>query len=132
MGEAAKDQRASDSGTRPAASVVGRRADVRVALEVEVSDSSESNFFVRTSRDVSPPGLFVATWRRLAVGTPLFVAIELPGGRLLADGEVTWTQAIGDGVTPGLGIVLRDLAPEHRARIDEFCRQRTPLQVDLA
>jgi uncharacterized protein (TIGR02266 family) len=106
-----------------------RRADVRIALEVEVSLASDSHFFVGLSGDVSRGGLFVVTWRKLAVGTPIFVAIELPDGRLLADGEVRWMREMSDG--PGLGIAFTNMPEEDRRRIEVFCAQRAPLYFDV-
>jgi uncharacterized protein (TIGR02266 family) len=106
-----------------------RRADVRIALEVEVSLSSESHFFVGLSGDVSRGGLFVVTWRKLAVGTPIFVAVELPDGRLLADGEVRWARE--EAAAPGLGIAFTSLSEEDRQRIEVFCGQRAPLYFDV-
>jgi hypothetical protein len=104
---------------------------VRVALEVDVSLSSESNFFSDPSGDGSPGGLFVVTWRKLPAGTPLFVAIDLPDGRLLADGAVGWIRD-GEGGLPGLGIALVGLSHEDSQRIAAFCRQRAPLSIDVA
>lgn len=106
-----------------------RRADVRIALEVEVSLASESHFFVGLSGDLSGGGLFVVTWRKLAVGTPIFVAVDLPDGRLLADGEVRWARDAADA--PGLGIAFTSLSEEDRRRIEVFCAQRTPLYFDV-
>ena len=108
-----------------------RRADVRVALEVEVSLESESNFFVGLSGDVSRGGLFVVTWRKLSAGTRIFVAIDLPEGRLLADGEIRWVREAAEAVTPGLGITFIGLSDEDRQRIDAFCACRAPVYVDV-
>lgn len=122
--------RSSPSGIRRAAAEE-RRADVRVALEVEVSLSSESHFFVGISGDVSRGGLFVVTWRTLEVGTPIFVAVDLPDGRLLADGEVRWAREAVDGASPGLGIAFTGLSEAERCRIDSFCADRAPLYFDV-
>lgn len=120
----------SPSGIRRAAGQE-RRADVRVAIEVEVSLSSESHFFVGLSGDVSRGGLFVVTWRKLPVGTPIFVAVDLPEGRLLADAEVRWVRDAADGVSPGLGIAFTSISEEDQRRIDTFCAQRAPLYFDV-
>lgn len=104
---------------------------MRVALEVDVSLSSESHFFVGLSGDVSRGGLFVVSWRKLPVGTQLFVAIDLPDGRLLADGEVRWTREAADGVSPGLGIAFTGLTDDAQRRIDAFCAERAPLYFDV-
>jgi uncharacterized protein (TIGR02266 family) len=108
-----------------------RRAGVRVALEVEVSLESDSNFFVGLSGDVSRGGLFVVTWRKLAVGTGIFVAIDLPEGRLLVDGEIRWVREATGGGTPGLGIAFMGLSEQDRQRIGAFCARRRPLCVDV-
>jgi len=128
LGNPAPGPRSSPSGTRRA---IGheRRADVRIALEVEVSLASESHFFVGLSGDLSGGGLFVVTWRKLAVGTPIFVAVDLPDGRLLADGEVRWVRDASDA--PGLGIAFTGLSEEDRRRIEVFCAQRAPLYFDV-
>lgn len=130
MTDATPGARSSPSGIRRA---VGneRRADVRVAVQVEVSLVSESNFFVGLSGDVSHGGLFVVTWRKLPAGTPIFVAIDFPEGRLLADGAVRWVREAAEGVTPGVGIAFIGLSDEARRRIDDFCAQRAPLYVDI-
>lgn len=104
---------------------------MRVAIEVEVSLSSESHFFVGLSGDVSRGGLFVVTWRKLTVGTTIFIAVDLPDGRLLADGEVRWVRDPADGVSPGLGVAFTGISEEDRRRIDAFCAQRAPLYFDV-
>lgn len=122
--------RSSPSGTRRIVAEE-RRADVRVALEVEVSLSSESHFFVGLSGDVSRGGLFVVSWRKLPEGTPIFVAIDLPDGRLLADGEVRWVRDIVDGASPGLGIAFTSISEADQKRISTFCAERAPLYFDV-
>lgn len=104
---------------------------MRVAIEVDVSLSSESHFFVGLSGDVSRGGLFVVTWRTLPVGTPVFVAIDLPDGRLLADGEVRWARDVADGASPGLGVAFTGVSEQDRGRIAAFCAQRAPLYFDV-
>jgi uncharacterized protein (TIGR02266 family) len=130
MTHATTATRSSPSGIRRAAGNE-RRGDVRVAVEVNVSLESESNFFVGLSGDVSRGGLFVVTWRKLPAGTAIFVAIDLPRGRLLADGEVRWVREAAAGVTPGLGVAFTGLSDEDRQRISAFCAQRAPLCVDV-
>ncbi len=130
MTDATAATRSFPSGIRRSAGHE-RRADVRVAVDVDVSLVSESNFFVGLSGDVSLGGLFVVTWRELSPGTPIFVAIDLPEGRLLVDGEVRWVREAADGVTPGLGIVFIAPSEQDRRRIGEFCARRAPLYVDI-
>ena len=80
---------------------------------------------------MSRGGLFVVTWRKLAVGTAIFVAIDLPEGRLLVDGEIRWVRDTGEGVTPGLGIAFIGLSEQDWQRIGAFCAQRRPLYMDV-
>lgn len=130
LGNPFSGAQSSHSGTYRAASPE-RRSEVRVALEVEVSLSSESHFFVGLSGDVSRGGLFVATWRRLPIGTPIFVAVDLPDGRLLADGEVRWVRDLAEGARPGLGIAFTGISQEDRRRISAFCADRAALYFDV-
>lgn len=104
---------------------------MRVAIEVEVSLSSESHFFVGLSGDLSRGGLFVVTWRKLTPGTPVFVAVDLPDGRLLADGQVRWARGAADGASPGLGVAFTGIPEQDRRRIEVFCAQRSPLYFDV-
>jgi uncharacterized protein (TIGR02266 family) len=104
---------------------------VRVAIEVDVSLSSESHFFVGLSGDLSRGGLFVVTWRKLPVGTPIFVAVDLPDGRVLADGEVRWVRDAADGASPGLGLAFTGISEQDRRRIELFCADRAPLYFDV-
>lgn len=104
---------------------------MRVAIEVEVSLASESHFFVGLSGDLSRGGLFVVTWRKLEVGTALFVAVDLPDGRLLADGEVRWVRDGADGASPGLGLAFTGISEQDRHRIELFCAHRAPLYFDV-
>jgi uncharacterized protein (TIGR02266 family) len=129
----ADDQPAGQSCPSGIRRVVGheRRTEVRVALEIAVSLSSESHFFVGLSGDLSRAGLFVVTWRKLPVGTPIFVAIDFPDGRLLADGEVRWTRDALDKVTPGLGIAFTRITDADQQRIRAFCAERAPLYFDV-
>ena len=102
----------------------------RVAIEVTASQESESHFFVDLTGNLSQGGLFVATWRRLPVGTAVDLAISLPHGALSLRGRVRWVRDLAEGVVPGLGVVFEGLSDEQLARIEEFCAQRAPLYVD--
>jgi uncharacterized protein (TIGR02266 family) len=102
----------------------------RVAIEVTASPESESHFFVDLTGNLSQGGLFVATWRRLPVGTGVDLAIALPHGSLSLRGRVRWVRDMAEGVVPGLGVAFEGLSPEQLVRIEEFCAQRAPLYVD--
>ncbi len=109
-----------------------RRAAPRVTVEVEVSFSSESQFFVGLSGDLSEGGLFVATWRTLPVAAAVNIALSLPDGPVFARGSVRWIRgAVEGGAAPGLGIAFDSLSADDRARIEAFCAERAPLYHDV-
>ena len=99
---------------------------------MEVSLSSESQFFVGLTGDLSEGGLFVATWRRISVGAPVALALSLPDGPLLVRGYVRWVrEQVDGGATPGLGIAFESLSDVDRVRIEAFCTERAPLYCDV-
>jgi uncharacterized protein (TIGR02266 family) len=108
-----------------------RRASPRVPLEVDVSFTSESHFFVGLTGDLSEGGLFVATWRQLSVGTQVDVALSLPDGILTACGHVRWMRHATEAGAPGVGLSFDELGERDRARIEAFCAARAPWYYDL-
>jgi uncharacterized protein (TIGR02266 family) len=106
-------------------------ANRRVPIEVDVSLTSDSHFFVGLSGDLSEAGLFAATWRELAVGTPLDVTVTLPDGLLVARGRVRWARHATDAAPPGLGIALDELTKPERTRLETFCASRAPWYYEL-
>lgn len=107
------------------------RATPRVPMEVDVSLTSESHFFVGLAGNLSEGGLFVATWRTLSVGAQVDIALSLPDGPLAARGEVRWVRQATEGVVPGVGVSFDDLGERDRARIEVFCAARAPWYYDL-
>jgi hypothetical protein len=78
-------------------------------------------------------GVFVATYRRVALGTKVHLGFELPDGQLAeARGVVRWTRET-DRTTerPGLGIAFTDISDAARSLIDAFCRSIPPLYFEL-
>src|SRR5277367_2127442 len=59
-------------------------------LDVDLSPSSESHFFVDLSGDATKAGIFVATWRDIRVGESLTIKAELPAGLVVVRGVVRW------------------------------------------
>jgi uncharacterized protein (TIGR02266 family) len=112
-----------ESPTKPQ----GAAATERVIIEVEVTISSESQFFAGLSGDVKQGGLFVQTYRHLAVGTRVALSLLLPTGEIAALGVVDWTRDANQSTSPGIGIIFEALPLEGRWRIEEFCRVRPPL-----
>lgn len=107
-----------------------RRSWERVALDVEVTLSSDSQFFAGLSGDVSEGGLFVQTYKHYAVGCSVLVCFSLPSGEIRTPGVVRWVRPAADGVPPGLGIEFEGLSSAERTHIEAFCRARPPLYHD--
>jgi len=110
---------------------VERRSAERTNIEVEVSLSSESQFFAGLTGDVSSGGLFVQTYQCHPVGSRVVVMFSLPTGELRMPGVVRWTRRGTETTTPGVGIAFEALTSEQRASIDEFCKGRAPLYHDV-
>jgi uncharacterized protein (TIGR02266 family) len=110
---------------------MNQRATARVRLEAEVSLVSESNFYVGLTRNLSNGGLFVATLRRLPVGTPVDVVLTLPDGPLQTQGRVRWTRESTEVAAPGIGIMFDALSERDSRRIEAFCAERLPDYYDV-
>jgi uncharacterized protein (TIGR02266 family) len=108
-----------------------RRASPRKRLEVEVSLTSESNFFAGLAGDVSSGGIFVSTYELKAVGTKIELAFSMGEAVFEARGVVRWVQEGRDGVRSGLGISFEGLTPDDLKRIEAFCATRPPLYFDV-
>jgi uncharacterized protein (TIGR02266 family) len=108
-----------------------RRASERVEIEVEVSLTSESQFFAGLTGDISTGGLFIHTYSLRPVGSRVLVAFSLPMGEIKTPGVVRWVRRASEGTEPGLGIAFENLGSSERASIEAFCRTRPPLYHDL-
>ncbi len=104
-------------------------------FDVTLDASSASNFY----RGLDGPdvivhgGVFVATYAKLpALGTPVVLGIEMPGGvRFEAAGVVAWTQDdLGESSPAGFGARITALPDDARAMIAAFVRGREPLLRD--
>jgi uncharacterized protein (TIGR02266 family) len=107
-----------------------RRSSPRVPMEVEVSLQSDSQFFAGLARNVSRGGVFVATVRRLPIGSRVELKLMLPDGDMRARGTVDWLRDESSGAAPGLGIAFEGLDTEAAARVEHFCAMRDPLYHD--
>jgi uncharacterized protein (TIGR02266 family) len=135
----AKDGSAQASGlesTAPAPVVkpaaVSVPAGPREKLEANVGATTESNFFVGFSGDISEGGVFVATYLTLDVGTRTEVLVTLPGGfEKSIPGTVRFVRDPMDMESePGIGVRFERLDDEARELILRFIRKRPPLFYD--
>jgi uncharacterized protein (TIGR02266 family) len=108
-----------------------RRTLPRAALAVEVSFTSDSNFYTGLTGNLSEGGVFVSTYQQLPEGSRVAIEFSLPSGVIQVKGIVRWTRKASEGVTPGVGVQFEDLSGDARVRIAEFCEQREPLYYDV-
>jgi uncharacterized protein (TIGR02266 family) len=104
----------------------------REKLEANVGATTESNFFVGFSGDISEGGVFVATYLTLDVGQPAEVLVTLPGGfEKTIPGTVRFVRDPMDmDSEPGIGVRFDRLDDEARKLILRFISKRPPLFYD--
>ena len=117
------------SAGKTAAPAVGLPAGPREKLEANVGATTESNFFVGFSGDISEGGVFVATYMTLDVGTRTEVLVTLPGGfEKTIPGTVRFVRDPMDmDSEPGIGVRFERLDDEARKLILRFISKRPPL-----
>jgi uncharacterized protein (TIGR02266 family) len=115
-----------------------RRTAARIDLEIEVGLETESNFYTGLTQDISTGGLFVATHSLRKRGDRLMLKFSLPGveAPFTVEGEVRWLREVGslgagrfDGAT-GMGLKFINLAPQAKAVIASFLKQRESIFYD--
>ena len=106
----------------------------REQVEANIGASSETNFYVGFSGEVSDGGVFVATYNTLPVGTHVNVTVTLPGGFEMAiPGKVHFVRDPMDLLAdsePGMGVKFGDISQEHRDLVLRFIRKRPPIFYD--
>ncbi len=109
-----------------------QRASQRVSVAVDIHMSSDSHFFSGLSGDISEGGLFLSTYRALAVGSAIDLEFSLPGTSepVHARGEVRWLREHSAGQPQGVGIAFDYLDDGDRERIHRFCTMRPPLYYE--
>ena len=120
--------------TAPAPLVIEEhRASPRVSLSVDIHLSSDSHFFTGLSGDISEGGIFVSTYRPLAIGNEVELELTLPGSAepFTARGTVRWIREHSADHPRGFGISFDVLADGERERIHDFCARRPPLYYEL-
>lgn len=108
-----------------------RRQHTRVSIEVDVDVSSESNFFVGKTRDLSMGGLFIETPIALPIGAGVSVALRLKGKKHELAADVMWALDSGDGATVGIGVQFKKLPPKSRNAILAFMKERAPVAFEM-
>jgi uncharacterized protein (TIGR02266 family) len=103
-------------------------------LEVNIGATTESNFYVGFSGEISEGGVFVSTYEVHPVGTPVDVLVTLPGGfEFRTNGVVRFVRDPLDfsaDAEPGMGISFNHLEPQDRELVLRFIRKRPPMFYD--
>ena len=122
--------RTRTSGPPPAPTPAGARASV----EANIGATTESNFFVGFSGEISEGGVFLATYDVLAVRSSVEVLVTLPGGyEFKVNGWVRYVRDPFDfsaDSDPGMGIQFENLQAKDRELIMRFIRKRAPTFYD--
>ncbi len=105
-------------------------------VEVNVGASTDSNFYVGFSGEVSEGGIFVSTYQLLRKSTPVDVLITFPGGfEIRAHAHVAFVRdsqgASDEEAPPGMGLAFESLNQEQRELILRFIRKRPPMFYDV-
>jgi uncharacterized protein (TIGR02266 family) len=120
------------AGAAPPGRAAAPSTAKRASLEANVGATTESNFFVGFSGDISDGGVFVATYLTLELGAKVDVLITLPGGfEQRIPGTIRFVRDPMDmDSEPGLGVKFDQLDKEARELILRFIRKRPPLFYD--
>jgi uncharacterized protein (TIGR02266 family) len=104
----------------------------REKLEANVGATTESNFFVGFSGEISEGGVFIATYVTLPLGAAVEVLVTLPGNyQFTVPGDVRFVRDPMDmDSEPGIGVRFDGLSGEHRELIMRFIRKRPPVFFD--
>jgi uncharacterized protein (TIGR02266 family) len=114
------------------------RQHQRVAVEIEVSMSSENNFYAGITNNVSEGGVFIATYTPPAKGSVVDIQLKLPNTPEMfpVRGVVMWIRDIdaadiGDGTPPGVGLRWTEISPQALQAITKFVASRDTMLVDV-
>ncbi|MBI5533859.1 MAG: PilZ domain-containing protein [Deltaproteobacteria bacterium] len=105
--------------------VIERRRFKRVAATLAVTETSDTNFYVGLTEDISEGGIFVATHVAEPIGSLVELTLELGDGAepIAFKGRVRWLR---ECEPQGMGVMFEGLSAEHQARIAAFMRSRSP------
>jgi uncharacterized protein (TIGR02266 family) len=111
-----------------------RRRAARYSVDLDVTMSSDHNFYAGFAENISSGGLFVATYVQRPKGDRMEIKLNLPGcpEPICAVGEVRWVRVFSErsNVPPGLGIRFIELSAADQAAIERFLKDREPLFYD--
>jgi uncharacterized protein (TIGR02266 family) len=111
-----------------------RREHNRYRVDLDVTVTSEHNFYAGFVENMSVGGVFIATHQLKPVGERIELSVHLPGHTeaIRGVGEVRWVRVFSEqsNVPPGMGLRFDPLDDLSRARIEEFLAKREPMFFD--
>lgn len=106
----------------------------RERVEANLGATTESNFYVGFSGEISQGGVFLSTYNILPKGSAVRVLITLPGNLSTeVNGHVRFVRDPMDMASdsePGMGVGFDGLTAEARDLILRFIRKRPPMFYD--
>jgi len=121
---------AAAQSAQSAPAATGPRRDV----EANIGATTESNFYVGFSGEISEGGVFLATYETFTRGTLVNVLVTLPGGfEMQLQGAVRFVRDPLDfsaDSEPGMGIQFDALPADNRELVLRFIRKRPPMFYD--
>lgn len=126
---------ASESTGEPmSAEAIARREHSRFSVDLDVTVTSEHNFYAGFVENMSVGGIFIATHQLKPVGERLEFSVHLPGQEepIRGAGEVRWVRVYSEAsnVPPGMGIKFDPLDAASQRAIEDFLAKRDPLFYD--
>ena len=96
-----------------------RRTSMRMKLHANVTLSSESNFFMGLTENISEGGIFVSTLSPPALGEDVELAIVVDDGESVpVHGVVRWIRTDENGNPTGCGVQFTDINDDVRRAIE--------------
>jgi uncharacterized protein (TIGR02266 family) len=129
-----EDPDVPESGENDQDAELARRLHTRYRVDLDVTVTSEHNFYAGFVENMSHGGLFIATHQLKPVGERLEFSVHLADCEepIRGLGEVRWVRVFSESsnVPPGMGVRFIDLDDESTARIEEFLSKREPMFYD--
>jgi uncharacterized protein (TIGR02266 family) len=108
-----------------------RRVTRRLPIEIDVTVEGGACRFTTTTFDLSPGGVFIASYESIPIGTELVLSFALPSGTPLeVIGIVQWRRGSLDEAPQGMGVSFFCLDPEAKKVLERFCAVREPLYYE--
>lgn len=127
----AKDLRASAEFEDQKSWSEARRTH-RQVVELEVGISTQSNFYVGFTENLSEGGVFIATYALKPIGSRIDVVLSFPNGEeLRVPGVVRWIREADAEGWPGMGVQFEQLTPADEKNIRKFLAVREPMFYDV-